>query len=471
MYQLYYQPEGIWVGDIMPYGKEGQFYVYHQRDTRNPGPFGEPFGWALATTKDFVDYKDYGESLKRGTDEEADQFIYAGSVFETEAGFHAFYTGYNREFLKAGKTSQTLLHATSKDGITWEKSKEALEIPPQEGYDKRNWRDPFVLWDEEREEYLLILGARKGEDKRKQTGRLVHFTSKDLKKWEFKGDFWAPGIYTMFEMPEIFKMGDWWYLITTEYSHASTQVYRMAKSLKGPWIAPDDDAFDGRAYYAGRTFMLNNQRILFGWVPTRANETDSANLWYRPEADKEDFIWAGTFVAHELYQREDGTLGCRIPDTVWNAFKDEKKLDDVKLEKESGRALQHVVTKTGDCYRYEADVTFTEGTRGFSVGVRAQEADDEFYSFTFECPKDRVIFEKSPNWPWPQMNNMGLERLIRLVPGKKYHVQIIVDDTIATLYVDGVALNTRMYTNSGEGICLGVTDGSAVFENQSIAYL
>ena len=250
-----------------------------------------------------------------------------------------------------------------------------------------------------------------------------------------------------------------------------TQVYRMAKSLKGPWIAPDDDAFDGRAYYAGRTFMLNNQRILFGWVPTRANETDSANLWYRPEADKEDFIWAGTFVAHELYQREDGTLGCRIPDTVWNAFKDEKKLEDVKLEKESGRALRHVVTKTGDCYRYEADVTFAEGTRGFSVGVRAQEADDEFYSFTFECPKDRVIFEKSPNWPWPQMNNMGLERLIRLVPGKKYHVQIIVDDTIATLYVDGVALNTRMYTKPGEGICLGVTDGSAVFENQSIAYL
>ena len=77
----------------------------------------------------------------------------------------------------------------------------------------------------------------------------------------------------MHEMPDLFKMGDWWYLITTEYSHASTQVYRMAKSLKGPWIAPDDDAFDGRAYYAGRTFMLNNQRILFGWVPTRANET------------------------------------------------------------------------------------------------------------------------------------------------------------------------------------------------------
>ena len=65
MHKIYYQPEGIWVGDIMPYGEDGTFYLYHQRDTRNPGPFGEPFGWSLATTKDFVNYKDFGESLER----------------------------------------------------------------------------------------------------------------------------------------------------------------------------------------------------------------------------------------------------------------------------------------------------------------------------------------------------------------------------------------------------------------------
>ena len=80
MHKVYYQPEGIWVGDIMPYGEDGTFYLYHQRDTRNPGPFGEPFGWALATTKDFVNYKDFGESLERGGDEEVDQYVYAGTV-------------------------------------------------------------------------------------------------------------------------------------------------------------------------------------------------------------------------------------------------------------------------------------------------------------------------------------------------------------------------------------------------------
>ena len=412
---------------------------------------------ALATTKDFVDYKDYGESLKRGTDDEADQFIYAGSVFETEAGFHAFYTGYNREFLKAGKTSQTLLHATSKDGITWEKSKEALEIPPQEGYDKRNWRDPFVLWDEERKEYLLILGARKGEDKRKQTGRLVHFTSKDLKKWEFKGDFWSPGIYTMFEMPEIFKMGDWWYLVFSEYSDRSKMVYRMSKSLEGPWIAPKDDAFDGRSYYAGRTFELNGQRILFGWVATKDQDDDDNN-----------FIWAGTFMAHEVYQKEDGTLGVRIPETVWNAFDKEEKTEDFVIDTPTKSTEKVVAKDTGDIFKFEADVEFTEGTRTFGVRFYEDEDKAESYQFVFNVTEDRYVFEKKPNWPWPANQNIGLERPLELVPGKKYNIKMIVDDTIATIYVDGVALNARAYKRPGESLSLFASEGSLKVTNCKI---
>ena len=30
-------------------------------------------------------------------------------------------------------------------------------------------------------------------------------------------------------------------------------------------------------------------------------------------------------MAHEVYQKEDGTLGVRIPETVWNAFDKEEK--------------------------------------------------------------------------------------------------------------------------------------------------
>ena len=118
MQKLYYQFPGTWFGDCMPFGHGDKFYLYHQRDTRKPGPFGEPFGWDLATTSDFVHYEDKGVAIPRGTDEEQDQFIFAGSVFEAEGQYHIFYTGYNRDYPALGKPSQVLMHAYSDDLVT-----------------------------------------------------------------------------------------------------------------------------------------------------------------------------------------------------------------------------------------------------------------------------------------------------------------------------------------------------------------
>ena len=72
--KLYYQFPGTSFGDCMPFGKGDEFFLFHQRDNRNPEPFGEPFGWDLATTKDFVDYHDCGVAVPRGGDDEQDQF-------------------------------------------------------------------------------------------------------------------------------------------------------------------------------------------------------------------------------------------------------------------------------------------------------------------------------------------------------------------------------------------------------------
>lgn len=72
--KLYCQFPGTWFGDCMPFGKGDEFFLFHQRYNRNPEPFGEPFGWDLATTKDFVDYRDCGVAVPRGGDDEQDQF-------------------------------------------------------------------------------------------------------------------------------------------------------------------------------------------------------------------------------------------------------------------------------------------------------------------------------------------------------------------------------------------------------------
>ena len=59
-------------------------------------------------------------------DEEQDQFIFAGSVFEAEGQYHIFYTGYNRDYPALGKPSQVLMHAYSDDLVTWHKTQDAL---------------------------------------------------------------------------------------------------------------------------------------------------------------------------------------------------------------------------------------------------------------------------------------------------------------------------------------------------------
>ena len=83
----------------------------------------------------------------------------------------------------------------------------------------------------------------------------------------------------------------------------------------------------------------------------------------------------------------------------------------------------------------------------------------------FHIPENRYVFEKCPNWPWPANQNIGLERPVSLEPGKKYNIRMIVDDTIATIYVDGVALNARAYKRPGESLSIFASEGSLKVTN------
>lgn len=459
MAKLYYNCPGGAFGDCMPFGEDGTFYLFYLRDPRVGGrSMGKPFGWDLLKTKDFVHYEDLGNAIPHGTDEEQDQYVFSGSVIKALGQYHAFYTGNNMLFPQQGKPGQVQMHATSDDLLHWTKTDEDLDLMAQPGYDPDDWRDPFLLWDEERQEYRMFLGARKAGPKTQQTGRTVWYTSKDLKTWEFQGDFWAPDLYTMHEMPDVFYMDGWWYHIITEYSHRSKMIYRMSRTMHGPWLAPKDDAFDGRAYYAGRTFAMDGKRYLLGWVPTKVGDSD-----------KGAFQWAGTFVPHQLYQREDGTLGCAMPDTVRAAFAEGENLDDVTLAAAPTRQEKVLREDGGDFFKLELDVSFQEGVSTFGLRFYGNQETGESYQYLFHVGENRVIFEKSPNWPWPDEQNIGQERPIHLEPGKTYHVDLIVDDTIATLYVDGVALNARAYRKFGTAVSAFATDGTVELKNITLS--
>lgn len=455
MYKVFYQPKDRWMGDIMPYGRDGKFYLFHQRDSRNPGPLtlSVPFGWSLATTNDFVQYKDYGDVIPNGGDKDIDQFIYAGSVFEAQGKVHAFYTGFNREFDKAGQVSQVLLHGESDDFIHWQKNVGKLLLPPQAGYDFGDWRDPKVTWDEQKEEYLLILGARLSGPKTKLTGRIVSFTSKDLQNWKFQGDFFAPNLYTMIEMPDLFKMGNWWYLVYTEYSDESKTRYRMSQNIHGPWIRPIDDAFDGRAYYAARTAFDGKRRVLFGWVPTKEQSDDENN-----------FEWGGTYVAHEIIQRQDGTLGVKVPETMLANFDNKRVVDDLTINNQEGRTEKLLFEDSGSHFVFHTTVTF-DGATDVALRFFKNTDTDESYQFLLSKTDQEIVFDKSPNIPWPQLMNKGLNRPFSFEDNHSYDITVICDKDIIVLLVDDVCLTVRVYQHFGDGIAVAESNGSAIFED------
>jgi beta-fructofuranosidase len=239
--------------------------------------------------------------------------------------------------------------------------------------------------------------------------------------------------------------------------------------MHGPWSAPTDDAFDGRTYYAARTASDGAHRYLFGWVPTKEGERDLGAQQ-----------WGGTLVVHEVVQRPDGSLGVAMPSGVAAAFEPAGDLAPAPatadhewrtVERQDGRASVVLGPEPGPSYTVTATVRIAPGTRSVSFRLAEDAGTGDAYGFTLIPGEQRLTFDKYPNFPWFRYDARGHERPITIDPGHDYRIRLVVDDTIATIYVDDVALNARMYDKRGEGIGFEVIEGSAGLANVSIRAL
>lgn len=452
-YTLFYQPEDAWVGDCMPCRHNGELYLYYQSDKRLPQAFPncDPFGWSLAKTSDLANYTDFGKVLQNGAKNSRDEWLYAGSVLYANGCFWAFYTARCHAFWNTDTPAELVAIATSHDGVEWIKHPE-WTLPKQSGYELNFFRDPCVFRDEEKDEWVMLAAQRHSEGPLNRRGVLTRHISKDLIHWDFQGDFWTPGMFYMLEMPDVFKMGDWWYLLFSEYSIGNRTRYRMSKSLDGPWVAPTNDCFDGRCLYAARTCEREDGvRQLVGWLGTRQDDSDSG-MW----------VWGGTTVVYQLRQEADGTLTVHLPDEQENLFitSSVAAQDDISLSCAEGSNLHTLLQDAGQLYRLDCTVTFTEGTYAFGAKIYDSPEKDRGYAFHFSPGKNNVCFAKLPNYPWFQCQNRDLDRPLKLIAGKENHLTIIVDNDVCMLYVDGMALSARMCEKPGTALTLYVHGGT-----------
>jgi beta-fructofuranosidase len=460
-------------GDFIPFYWNGDYHLFYLRDWRDPAGHGEGTPWWHIVTRDFVSFEDWGEALPRGSRDEQDLYVFTGCAYEWEGQFHIFYTGHNPHFRSAGRPAQAVLHATSPDLRTWTKDPDFRFFAPAElGYEPHDWRDPFIYWDPRYGEHAMLLAARKNTGPSRNRGLTALATSPDLRHWTVREPLWAPDLYFTHECPDLFSMGDWWYLVYSTFTERCVTHYRMARDLDGPWLAPANDTFDGRAYYAAKTAGPDGPgapRYIFGWLPTRSEEKDEGH-WQ----------WGGDLVVHELVQETDGALTVRPPDTVLAPFTRSVPLEPqpvlgewtVTLNTISadavGRQSFMSLGELPETGVVQTQVRVEPGTVAAGLLLRVSPDYDGYYQLRLEPAQQRLVIDR---WPRPGDQPFMLERPLKIAPGDPVTLTVLVDGTNLVAYAGSgglsdahVALSCRMYDHRQGALGIFVTEGRATFD-------
>jgi beta-fructofuranosidase len=461
---MHFRPHDGYVGDVIPFERDGRIWLFFLLDVRADEPVGMP--WSLVSTVDFVEFTDHGVVLASGGPDAADFNCYTGCVIDVDGELHLFYTGHNpaRRTL-AGTEPQVICHATSQGDLTsWVRHPE-LTFGAPDGYLPEDWRDPYVYRVSPAEPWQLVLAGRRAGAPGRRSGVVARLTSTDLLTWQPTTPLWEPHRFITQECPDVFCWGEWWYLVYSEFTDAFQTRYRISRSPDGPWLAPELDTVDGRARYASKSVARDGRRFFAGWIATREGRTDDG-----------DWEWAGDLAALEATQGPDGSLGFGLPNELATSF---AAVDPVALEPVDGSAS---VPGTGALDRYAAwlgpvlpdpcliTLTLDVPAGNLTCGLLLR-TDDEAqtgYVLRLEPSRGRVVFDRWPRGStgeaqWQARGDVPyaieLERPCPLPPGR-HRVQVLIEESILVAVVDDlVALSTRIYDHPSGRLGVFACDG------------
>ena len=452
----YYKPYVGYVGDPMPFYDPvaGDFKVLYLQDYRpNPADTYHPiYG---VSTKDAANYTSLGEVIPTGTAAEPDAAIGTGSTVYNEADklYYTFYTGHT-------SSREVVMYATSADFETWTKDRAFRLRGDDYGYAVNDFRDPFVFKGDDGKWHMLV------STKQNSKGVLAEFTSEDLKAWEHAGVFMTMMWDRFYECPDVFKMGDWWYLVYSEKHAAIRKVQyfkgRTLDELKattandaGLWPDDHEGFLDSRAFYAGKTASDGTNRYIWGWCPTRKGNDNT-----EVGADPNEPEWAGNLVAHKLIQHEDGTLTLGAVDGIDAKYTKQGEAEVMAKSDEGVVESNGTYTLTGDAYTLFTRLN-THNRISFTVKTATQDdkfgislcrgTDSEKYYSIIVNPEGsgrrKINFEEEG--PEGKGFIAGIDGYLFNAPADNtYRVTVYTDNSVCVVYInDNVAYTNRIYGN------------------------
>ena len=450
------------VGDPMPFydAKNSEFKVLYLQDYANNKAYCFHPYWGLKT-KDCSSYESLGEILSVGSNDfQQDAALGTGCCFYNEADglYYIYYTGEN------GKCTnrQVVMRATSPDFKTWTRDNLWQLNGPEYGYNGFDFRDPQIFKGDDGKFHMVIATRPQAGG----NGIFAEFVSADMKNWESAGDF--PMLWDRFcECPDVFKMGDWWYLVYSESFKTSWSrkvKYMMADSwenLKKCFNDPGanwpkdgrEGVLDSRAFYAGKTASNGTDRYIWGWCPYRpVDDIDVRNINVGA-GDGNEPKWGGALVCHKVLQHEDGTLTLTAVPSLNNKYNKPQTVREMESKgyangKLTGEGAYVLYNRLG----YHNHMSFTVKTAGntdkFGVSLFRGSDSKKYYTMVFnpEGENDRKI----------NMEQEGAEGkgFIEAVDSYKfqrpadnvYNIDIYTDNSVFVIYVnDNICYTMRLY--------------------------
>lgn len=485
--KIYRRPKDqVAAGDAIPFFYKGVYHLFHLVSPKNTQYYPERVrcSWRHIITKDLVSWEEAPMVLEpsRNPEDPDHNGVWTGSVIFAEGCFHIFYTGY----LINSKFPQTICHATSYDGINFKKDpKNPLILPDVEKYESVDWRDPYVFWNDDEQVYWALIAARLNKGPYNFRGCIALAKSKDLIDWDIKKPLYSSFDTFCPECPEIFKMGNIWYLVYSRFSESAGTIYRYSGQYNGPWKIPLNNGLDGRRWYAAKSLYDGKRRLFFGWVHEREGKTDDGT-----------WEWGGDFcIPREAYSEKNGDLAIKCPVEVEKLFKNKLNckftsvmgdwnIEKLYIQSNNCNSLSYgFLNNLPKPFRFRCKITPLDIQGKFGLLIKATRDLSKAHVISFEPWPMRVSVIK---WPEPldafwrdltdrKVTDSGpdgphlVERPILFKENKDINCVVQMSDSILEVFVDDrLSLTYRIYEKGDYDLGFFVMSGKVKYSSIEI---
>lgn len=327
---------GIYLGDVHPFYDDGKMYMFYLNT-------GGGYESKLVVSDNMLQYSPEFITSAPANPPEQDAYYVLGVVKQGDE--YRSYFGVGDGFASS----------VSSDLHTWANAcyvDDKFNVTHKAFFDYDKYpgggRDPFVFYDPDADRYRVIgmCYTEAGKDR-----SLVLYTSTDA-----EGNVWeaSPTELIRFpeqsdgdpECPQMFKIGNRWYIFASRYGHSPHGVGRLSywigdenTPIDGQdWSSKTEHYLDGEDLCAAQIVAVGEKYYMFGWFPQ----------------DYAGGNWGGPLnLPREVFQRDDGTLGSRIDPAL------DELLDRGVMKKVGSR--DDLSSQTGNVAVSDGVLTVTDG--------------------------------------------------------------------------------------------------------------